>query len=132
MNIGEAAARSGVSAKMIRHYESLGILAAADRRENGYRDYDEAAVAALRFIRRARDLGFPLADAAALLALRQDERRASRTVKALAENHVATLERRMVDMAAMIEALRELAAACPGDDAHACPIIDGLDRDAAG
>ena len=126
MNIGKAAARAGLSAKMIRYYEGSGLLAAPGRRANGYRDYDEAAVAALRFVRRARELGFGTEDTAALLALWQDRSRPSRAVKRLAEAHVAALEARMAEMAEMTRALRRLAGACRGDEGSACPILDDL------
>ena len=131
MNIGEAAARSGISAKMIRYYEATGLLAVPDRRANGYRDYDEAAVAALRFVRRARDLGFGPGDTAALLALWQDRARPSRDVKRLAQAHVAALEARMAEMAEMAGTLRRLAGACRGDDTPDCPILDDLAPPAA-
>jgi Cu(I)-responsive transcriptional regulator len=126
MNIGEAAAAAGVSAKMVRHYERSGLLPAATRRANGYRSYGDDDIAALRFIRRARDLGVPLADAAALLAFRRNET-PSRDVKALAVTHIADLERRMADMASMVAGLRRLADACPGNESPTCPILAALD-----
>lgn len=126
MNIGEAAARSGISAKMIRYYEETGLLAAPGRRANGYRDYDDAAVAALRFVRRARDLGFAAGDTAALLALWRDGARPSREVKRLAEGHIAVLEQRMAEMAEMTATLRRLAESCRGDETSSCPILDDL------
>jgi Cu(I)-responsive transcriptional regulator len=126
MHIGEAAARSGISAKMIRYYEQTGLLAAPDRRANGYRDYDQAAVAALCFVRRARDLGFAVADTGALLALWQDRARASRDVKRLAEGHIAALEQRMAAIADMADTLRGLVEACPGNDGSRCPILEDL------
>ncbi|MBP0465265.1 Cu(I)-responsive transcriptional regulator [Roseomonas sp. PWR1] len=127
MNIGEAAARSGVSAKMIRHYESIGLLAAA-RGANGYRVYAERDVAVLRFIRHARDLGFPLEDVRRLLALWQDRGRASAEVKQLALAHVSALETKADSLQRMAASLRHLAAHCHGDDRPDCPIIDDLAR----
>ena len=126
MNIGEAATRSGVSAKMIRHYESIGLLHAA-RRPNGYRVYGPPDVAVLRFIRHARDLAFPLEDIRALLALWRDRARASADVKRMAMDHVAGLEAKAAALHAMAESLRHLAENCHGDDRPDCPIIDGLE-----
>ena len=126
MRIGEAAEASGVSAKMIRHYEAVGLLAAAARRESGYRDYGEAEVHALRFIRRARDLGFPLAEIADLLALWGDRKRASAEVKRLALSHVEDLERKARALSAMAETLRHLAESCHGDERPECPILEDL------
>lgn len=126
MNIGEAASRSGVSAKMIRHYESIGLLQAA-RRPNGYRVYGPPDVAVLRFIRHARDLAFPLEGIRALLALWRDRARASADVKRMAMDHVVGLEAKAAALHAMAESLRHLAAHCHGDDRPECPIIDGLE-----
>ena len=126
MRIGEAAAASGVSAKMIRHYETVGLLPAAARRESGYRDYGPAEVHALRFIRRARDLGFSLAEIAGLLALWGDRDRASAEVKRLALAHVAALEAKARDLSAMAATLRHLAAHCHGDARPDCPILEEL------
>jgi Cu(I)-responsive transcriptional regulator len=126
MNIGEAAARSGISAKMLRHYESLGLLGAVPRSESGYRQYGEREVHMLRFIRRARDLGFSIAEIAELLKLWQDRGRASSEVKRIALAHVADLERRVAEMQAMQRTLAELAACCHGDARPDCPILDGL------
>lgn len=125
MNIGEAAERSGVSAKMIRYYESVELLKPAARRGNGYRDYGEADVSVLQFIRRTRDLGFSLEEVGALLALWRD-RRPSREVKRLAEAHIEDLERRMKEMRAVLRTLRELAQHCRGDERSDCPILDDL------
>lgn len=126
MNIGEAAARSGVSAKMIRHYEARGLLPAASRTANGYRSYGETDVAALAFVRRARALGFSLDEAGDLLGLWRDPGRASREVKAMAERQVAALEQRIADMTAMTATLKSLASACKGDDRAECPILADL------
>jgi MerR family transcriptional regulator, copper efflux regulator len=125
MNIGEAAERSGVSAKMVRYYESIELLKPG-RRQNGYRDYDEAEVAVLQFIRRTRDLGFSLEEVAALLALWRDRRRPSREVKRLAIVHIEDLERRTREMRAVIKTLRDLAEHCHGDERSDCPILDDL------
>lgn len=128
MNIGDAAAASGVSAKMIRHYEAIGLIAAA-RGGNGYRVYAERDVAVLRFIRHARDLGFPLDDIRRLLALWQDRGRTSAEVKRLALAHVEALEAKADSLRRMAASLRHLAAHCHGDDRPDCPILDDLARD---
>ena len=125
-NIGEAAARSGVSAKMIRHYESLSLLPKVGRTASGYRQYGAIEVHTLRFIRRARELGFSMVEIAALLKLWQNRRRASADVKRIALSHVADLDRRMREMAAMKRTLEALAACCHGDDRPDCPILDEL------
>jgi MerR family transcriptional regulator, copper efflux regulator len=126
MTIGDAAARSGVSAKMVRHYESLGLLPRVDRTSAGYRLYREADVHTLRFIRRARDLGFGLDEVAELLRLWQNRRRASGDVKRIALAHAEDLQRRIVALQQMQATLRELAGCCHGDDRPECPILDGL------
>jgi Cu(I)-responsive transcriptional regulator len=126
-NIGEAAARSGVSAKMVRHYESLGLLPKVRRTESGYRLYGEREVHTLRFIRRARDLGFGMDEIAQLLRLWQDRRRASSSVKRIAEKHVDDLDRRIQEMVQMRQTLQHLVACCAGDHRPDCPIIDELD-----
>lgn len=126
MNISEAAERSGVSAKMIRYYESVDLLKPAARRDNGYRDYGDADVSVLQFIRRTRDLGFSLDEVGALLALWRDRKRPSREVKRLAEAHIADLERRMKEMRAVLRTLRDIALHCHGDDRSDCPILDDL------
>ena len=126
MNIGQAAGRSGVSAKMVRHYESLGLLPKVARTEAGYRQYGDAEVHTLRFIRRARDLGFSMAEIGELLKLWQNRRRASADVKRIALAHVADLERRIEEMASMKRTLERLAACCHGDQRPDCPILDEL------
>jgi len=125
-NIGEAAARSRVSAKMVRHYESLGLLPKVGRTDSGYRQYGDKEVHTLRFIRRSRDLGFSMAEIADLLKLWQNRRRASSDVKRIALSHVADLDRRMEEMAAMKRTLARLADCCRGDDRPDCPILDEL------
>ena len=126
MNIGAASSASGVTAKMIRHYEAIGLLRPVDRRANAYRDYGERDVHELRFIRRARRLGFSTTEIAALLALWRDRARPSREVRAIAERHVAELEARIVEMQAMAGTLQALVGACCGDDRPECPILDDL------
>ena len=126
MNIGDAADRSGVSAKMVRHYETLGLLRQVDRTEAGYRQYGDNEVHTLRFIRRARDLGFSMAEIAQLLRLWQDKRRASADVKRIALAHAADLGRRIEEMQGMQRTLERLAECCQGDQRPACPILDEL------
>ena len=126
MTIGDAAARSGVSAKTIRHYESIGLIE-AERRANGYRSYGPQDVAVLRFIRHARDLAFPLEDIRRLLALWRDRSRASAEVKRMALAHVEALEAKAAALAAMAESLRHLANHCSGDDRPECPILAELE-----
>jgi MerR family copper efflux transcriptional regulator len=126
LNIGQAAAHSGVSAKMIRHYESLGLLPAVHRTDAGYRQYGEKEVHTLRFIRRARALGFSMAEIAELLKLWQNKRRASADVKRIALAHVADLERRIAEMEAMKHTLGHLARCCQGNSRPDCPILTEL------
>lgn len=126
MNIGEVSERSGISPKMVRHYEQLGLLPRIARSDAGYRRYGERELHTLRFIRRARDLGFSIAEIAELLALWQDRRRASAQVKRIALAHVADLDRRMAELAQMKGTLQRLAACCHGDERPDCPILDEL------
>jgi MerR family transcriptional regulator, copper efflux regulator len=126
MNIGEAAQRSGVSAKMARHYESLGLLPAVARTDAGYRQYGDKEVHTLRFIRRARDLGFSMAEIAELLKLWQNQRRSSASVKKIAQRHLAEIDAKMAEMAAMRKTLQHLVHCCSGDERPDCPIIDEL------
>ena len=126
-NIGEAATRSGVSAKMVRHYESLGLLPRIGRTDAGYRQYGEREVHTLRFIRRGRDLGFSMAEIAELLKLWQNPRRASSSVKRIAMAHIENLDRRMAEMAQMRKTLHRLADCCQGDDRPDCPILEDLE-----
>jgi Cu(I)-responsive transcriptional regulator len=126
MTIGQAAVRSGVSAKMIRHYEAIGLIE-AERRANGYRSYGPQDVAVLRFIRHARDLAFPLEDIRKLLALWRDRSRASGEVKRLALAHVEALEEKAAALAAVAQSLRHLAQHCSGDDRPDCPILEELE-----
>ena len=127
-NIGQAAARSGVSSKMVRYYESLGLLPTVARTDSGYRQYTEKEVHTLRFIHRARDLGFSMAEITELLKLWQNRRRASADVKRIALAHAADLERRMAEMAQLKRTLEQLAACCQGDHRPDCPILDELSK----
>jgi MerR family copper efflux transcriptional regulator len=126
MNIGEAAKASGVSAKMIRHYEEVGLVPAAARTEAGYRQYLDADVHTLRFIRHARDLGFSLPEIAELVGLWQNRKRPSRRVKALAEAHIQELEQKAQELLAMKATLQHLVQCCHGDDRPDCPILESL------
>lgn len=125
-NIGQAASQSGVSAKMIRHYESLGLLPAVPRTDAGYRQYGDKQVHTLRFIRRARTLGFSMAEIGELLKLWQNQQRASADVKRIAQAHVADLERRIAEMQAMRQTLAQLADCCAGNHRPDCPILAEL------
>jgi len=126
MNIGHASKASGVSQRMIRHYEKIGLIPAAARRDSGYRDYSDADVHRLRFIANARDLGFPIEEIRKLLDLWSDRGRASSEVKALAESRAADLGRKADALQAMRYALLDLATRCHGDDRPDCPIIAQL------
>ena len=126
MNIGEAAKASGVSAKMIRYYESIGLIPPAGRTGSGYRVYSGTEVQILRFIRRSRDLGFPVQKIEELLALWQDRSRQSADVKRLAIDQIHGLERKVQEMQGMIDTLRHLADACCGDHRPDCPILTDL------
>ncbi len=131
MNIGEAARASGVSAKMIRYYEETGLIPQAGRTGSGYRTYGPKEVQILRFVRRARDLGFPVEKVAELLALWRDRDRASADVKSLAAAQIEVLEVRIREMEAMKAALRHLVHACAGNERPDCPILDDLESGAA-
>jgi Cu(I)-responsive transcriptional regulator len=126
MNIGEAASASAISAKMIRYYESIGLIAAAVRTESGYRVYSEKDVHTLRFIRRARDLGFSVEQIGELLALWRNDSRASGNVKQLAMAHIEQLEQKICDLREMAQTLKHLAENCHGDKRPHCPIIETL------
>lgn len=126
MNIGQASKRSGVSAKMIRYYESTGLIPRASRLESGYRSYDEADVHTLGFIHRARDLGFSVEQISELLALWRDQGRASAQVKDMALGHVVALKRKINDLKQMVRSLTVLADHCGGDDRPECPILEDL------
>jgi MerR family transcriptional regulator, copper efflux regulator len=128
MQIGQAARGSGVSAKMIRHYEAIGLLPAADRRDSGYRDYAHSDVHRLQFIRRARDLGFSIEHIRTLLRLWSDRDRSNAEVKTLALAHIAELESKIRSLRAMSATLSNLAQACDGDGRPDCPILHDLER----
>lgn len=126
MNIGAASDASGVSQRMIRHYEKIGLIPSAARRDSGYRDYSDADVHRLRFIANARDLGFPIEEIRKLLDLWSDRARASAEVKALAEARAADLGRKADALNAMREALMGLAKSCDGNNRPECPILTHL------
>ena len=125
-NIGEAASMSGVSAKMIRHYESLGLLPEIARTESGYRQYTGREIHTLRFIRRARDLGFSIAEITGLLALWQDQGRSSASVRRIASAHLAALDEKISEMQAMRKTLQHLVHCCSGDERPDCLILEEL------
>jgi len=126
MNIGQAAKRSGLSARMIRHYEAVGLVAPAGRGDNGYRRYAEADLQCLAFIKRSRDLGFSLEEVGRLLALWRDRQRASADVKALASAHIEALQRRIDELVELRDTLRALVDHCRGDERPDCPILSEL------
>jgi MerR family copper efflux transcriptional regulator len=127
MNIGRAAKASGVSAKMIRYYESIDLVPRSARRDSGYRDYGAADIHRLAFIRRARDLGFSMGQVRDLLRLWSNDHRSNAEVKKIALGHVDELKQRARQLNEMADALRQLASACEGDGRAECPIIEGLD-----
>jgi len=126
VSIGEAARRSGVSARMVRHYESLNLLPPVARTEGGYRQYGEADVHSLRFIKRSRDLGFSMAEIAELMSLWHDRKRTSASVKRIADKHLAELDQRIAAMQALRGTLAHLVHCCHGDARPECPILDDL------
>lgn len=126
MNIGTAASRSGVPAKTIRYYEEIGLIPAPGRTASGYRAYTAAEVETLRFIQRARSLGFAVKDVGDLLALWRDRERASSDVRRIAQGHVAEVERKIAELEAIRRTLQSLIDGCHGDDRPDCPILDGL------
>lgn len=126
MNIGGVSAATGVSQRMIRHYEKIGLIPSAARRDSGYRDYSDADLHRLRFIANARDLGFPIEEIRKLLGLWSDRDRASSEVKALAESRAADLGRKADALNAMREALLDLAKSCHGNERSECPILTRL------
>ena len=132
MNIGEASKASGVSAKMIRHYELVGLVPAAARTDSGYRQYGDNDVHTLRFVRQARDLGFSIAEIGELVALWRDRRRPSRQVKALAEAYIQELQQKAQALLAMKATLEHLASCCHGDERPECPILESLSNGSAG
>lgn len=130
MQIGEASRATGVSAKMIRHYESIGLIPQADRRDSNYRDYGPEDIHRLGFIARARDLGFAIEEIRDLLRLWGDRKRSSRDVKALTLSHIAELDRKIALLGEMRSTLAHLAHCCDGDNRPDCPIIESLAGDA--
>jgi MerR family copper efflux transcriptional regulator len=126
MNIGQAAKATGVSAKMIRYYEGVGLIRPADRTEGNYRSFSARDVNELRFIRRSRNLGFSVDEITQLLSLWRDRDRPSREVKAIAQRHLANLEARIEEMRAMTATLKHLSRSCAGDDRPDCPILEDL------
>ena len=126
MNIGEVAKHSGVHAKMIRHYEAIGLLPKARRAESGYRVYGENDVNTLRFIRRSRDLGFPVVEIKKLLSLWRNRTRQSAEVRALAAKHIKNLEAKIGELQSMRNSLQQLVSACRGDHRPDCPIITNI------
>ena len=126
VTIGDAARASGVSAKMVRHYESLGLLGEVARSEGGYRQYTAADIHTLRFIKRSRELGFSMAEIADLVSLWHDKARASSQVKLIASQHLADLEKRIQAMQDMRRTLENLVHCCHGDARPDCPILDEL------
>ncbi len=126
VNIGAAARMSGVSAKMVRHYESLGLLPAVGRTDSNYRQYSEAQVETLRFIKRSRELGFSMAEITELVGLWQNRRRTSASVKRIASKHAEELGQRITAMQAMQRTLDQLIYCCQGDERPDCPILDDL------
>lgn len=131
MNIGQAAHRSGMPAKTIRYYEEIGLVYPAARTQSGYREYDERDFHNLRFVKRARGLGFSIKNCQELLSLYRDKDRASADVKALTLAHIAEIEQKIAELAEMRETLATLADRCHGDDMPDCPILHGLAGDAA-
>jgi Cu(I)-responsive transcriptional regulator len=129
MNIGELAASSGVSAKMIRHYEQIGLIAQADRTSSGYRIYGSADVHTLRFVRKARALGFSIKQVEQLLELWRNRRRSSAKVKELAQRHIASLDAKIQELATMKQTLEHLVRHCHGDSRPECPILAELGTD---
>jgi Cu(I)-responsive transcriptional regulator len=129
MNIGQAAEQSGVSAKMIRHYESIGLVEQACRTDGGYRIYTANDVHTLRFIRRARDLGFSMKEIGQLLGLWRNRRRASGDVRRVAQQHITELDQKIAELQAMRRTLTELVQHCHGDRRPECPILDDLSGD---
>ncbi|TWO68051.1 Cu(I)-responsive transcriptional regulator [Caenimonas sedimenti] len=131
MNIGEAAEKAGVTPKMVRHYESLGLLPKVRRTESGYRVYGASEVHTLRFIKRSRDLGFSIPEISELVKLWQNRRRPSSSVKEVASAHLQELDRKIEDLQSMRKTLGHLIHCCHGDDRPDCPILEDLERFAA-
>jgi MerR family copper efflux transcriptional regulator len=131
MNIGQAAKKTGLSSKMIRHYEVIGLLKNASRSDSGYRVYSENDLHVLRFVKRARSMGFSLEQIKVLLSLWQDRKRASKDVKALAQKHIQELNDKIRELSEMRDTLESLAEHCSGDQRPDCPILRDLAAPAA-
>jgi MerR family transcriptional regulator, copper efflux regulator len=129
MNIGTAAKKADMSAKMIRYYETIGLLPQSRRSEAGYRIYEDKDLHLLRFIKRARGLGFSMPQIKELLSLWQDQQRASADVKAIAQHHVNNLQQRITELTEMCQTLNDLAVCCHGDQRPDCPILRSLEGD---
>ena len=127
MNIGELAKSTGVSAKLIRHYESIGLISKASRSTSGYRNYSENDVNILIFVKRSRNLGFPIKEIKQLLSLWKNKGRTSKEVKALATEHLKTLEEKIAELQYMVNTLKHLSKNCHGDDRPGCPILESLE-----
>lgn len=127
MNIGQAAKKSGLTAKMIRYYEGIGLLPEAGRSDSGYRQYSAQDLHTLAFIKRSRDLGFSLEEVGKLLQLWQDRQRASADVKTLARDHIEALNRKIAELAGLRDTLQELVDHCQGDHRPDCPILRDLE-----
>jgi MerR family copper efflux transcriptional regulator len=127
MNIGQAAKKSGLSAKMIRYYESIDLISPAGRTANGYRHYGEDDLHRLAFIKRSRDMGFSLEEVGKLLTLWHDRQRASADVKALAGAHIEALDRKITELVGLRDTLQQLVDSCHGDDRPDCPILQDLE-----
>lgn len=128
MKIGELAKTSGVNAKLIRHYESIGLIPKASRTESGYRTYSDQDIQFLKFIKRGRSLGFSMKEIKKLIGLWRNKSRASSDVKALAAVHIKNLEQKISEMQDMAQNLRRLSHTCHGDNRPSCPILDDLER----
>ncbi len=126
MNIGEASKKSGVSAKLIRHYESIGIIPKASRALSGYRTYSDREVNILKFVKRSRSLGFSMEEIKKLVSLWRNKKRTSQEVKKLATKHIDELEQKISELQSMVETLKHLAMNCHGDERPDCPILDEL------
>ena len=125
MNIGEVAKTAGLPAKTIRYYEDIGLVT-ADRRPNGYRDYDDFHVHKLKFVQRARSLGFSIEECRGLLSLYEDKHRASADVKKMAEAKISQIDQKLVELKGLKDTLATLVSACHGDERPDCPILDDL------
>ena len=129
MNIGQLAKHSGVNAKLIRHYESIGLIPKASRTDSGYRSYSDNDIHILKFVRRARSLGFSMKEIKKLIGLWRNKSRPSRDVKMLASDHIKQLEQKIAELQAMVDSLRHLSKNCHGDHRPDCPILNKLESE---